>query len=122
MHAFYATGAEEKILPDACKVFKVSHGKITAKAITQTWKPWQRKLENLLMKLGCTTRTVNNLRILFNYPKRTYSYSSDATFDSFEKNFVKTARRWAKKQPPFYLNDENWGLKNEKLEEVILKP
>ena len=122
MHAFYAVGAEEKILPDDCKVLKVFHGKITSKAIIQTWKPWQQKLESLLMKLGCATRTVNNFRILFNYPKRTYSYSSDATFDSFERNFVKQARRWAKKLPPFYLNDENWGLKNEKLEEVMLKP
>lgn len=27
-----------------------------------------------------------------------------------------------KKRPPFYLNNKNWGLKNEKFEEVILKP
>ncbi|MBY0463067.1 MAG: hypothetical protein K2Q34_07795 [Alphaproteobacteria bacterium] len=122
IHALDGVGAKQEILSNKCKVFKVFHNKTTAVAIRQIWKPWQRKLENYLMRKGCTTRTVNNFRIFFNYPKRTFSYTAGALFDSFEKNFVKPARRWAKKHPPFYLNGKDWGLRNEKLEEVILKP
>lgn len=122
IHALDGVGAKQKILPNKCKVFKVFHNKTTAVAIRQIWKPWQRKLENYLMRKGYTTRTVNNFRIFFNYPKRTFDYTPGSLFDSFEKNFVKTARKWAKRKPPFYLNNKNWGLKNEKLEEVILKP
>ncbi len=63
---------------------------------------------------------MNDVRILFNYPKRRYAYAPEAIFDSFEKNFIKPARQWAKKIPPFYLNNENWGLAGEELEEQVM--
>lgn len=97
VHALHTAGAKQKILPKECKIFKTFHAKSTSRTITQIWKPWQRRIENYLIKNRLSTRVINNFRIFFNYPKRTFSYTSGVLFDSFEKNFVKPARKWAKK-------------------------
>ncbi len=71
----------------------------------------QRGVEPLLRRLGISTLCHS----LFNYPKRKFLYAKGGIFDSYEQNFIKTARRWAKNIPPFYLNDPEWGLVNENL-------
>ena len=118
IHGLHGSGFKEVILPDACRVYKIFHNNSTVRALQQIWKPWQKYLEKFLWRCKFSVEVINLARMYFNYPKRSFSYGEMAVFDSFEKNFVKRARRFAKKIPPFYLNDENWGLGREKLEEV----
>ena len=117
-HALNGLGARQVLLSDEYRVYKLFHSKSTSRAVEQIWKGWQKNLERVVHGLTKSNKAVNDVRILFNFPKRRYSYAPQATFDSFEKNFVKPARKWAKKLSPFYLNDENWGLAGEELEET----
>ncbi len=95
--------------------------KLAARAVTQKWIFHMKLLENLLMSMKIPKSFIIKLRILINYPKRVFSYAPKATFDSFEKNFVKQARKWAKKTPPFYSNGQDWGLAKESLIETQLE-
>jgi hypothetical protein len=122
IHALHGYGLREKILPDSCRVYKIFHNNSTVRVVQQIWKPWQKKLERILMRMRFSSFGINSFRIYLNYPKRSYSYASKAIFDSYEKNLVKRGRKWAKQKPPFYLNDENWGLGSENLEEVDVVP
>lgn len=120
VHALNGLGAKQILLSNDCRVYKVFHNKSTSRAVEQVWEPWQNFFEKTLCRLRCSSLIINNFRIIFNYPKRRYSYAPQVCFDSFENNFLKYARRWAKKTPPFYLNDESWGLKGEILDEQLI--
>jgi len=118
LHALKGLGCHEKILPEECKVYKIFHPRSTARSVQRNMDTsWVQKLDVFLNRWGFSGKTINSFRILLNYPKRSFSYAPNAIFDSFEKNFVKPARRWAKKRPPFALNRADWGLRNEKFEE-----
>lgn len=117
LHALNGLGSKQTLLPDDCRVYKLFHEKSTARSVEQVYKGWQKNLERIIHRLTKSNKAVNDVRVLFNYPKRRYSYAPGAIFDSFEKNFVRPARQWAKKIPPFHLNGENWGLGEEELEE-----
>jgi glycosyltransferase involved in cell wall biosynthesis len=119
IHALHGLGCEQRILPQDCKVYKISHNQSTASSVNSKMSSWQKHLESFLNK-KTNPKMVVDIRMLLNYPKRTFSYAPNATFDSFEKNFVKPARRWAQKTPPFHSNRANWGLKKENFEEKTI--
>jgi glycosyltransferase involved in cell wall biosynthesis len=120
IHALHGMGINETVLSSRYRVYKICHKNSTSRSVKQCHKPWHKSFELLLRKYGFSNKTIYDFRIHLNYPKRIYNYVPNAIFDSHEKNYLKPARRWAKKIPPFFLNDEHWGLKNESLEEVML--
>lgn len=120
IHALNGLGIKQEILPDSCRVYKFRNAKSTAIAVKQVWRPWQQKLEAMLFKYSNYNVAIN-FRMKLNYPKRKYCHAPEALFDSFETNFVRSARQWAKKNGPFYLNDEDWGLATEALEEIKIE-
>lgn len=122
IHALNGSGIQQVILPDECRVYKMFHEKSTSRAVNNIWLPWQKLLDRFLrLSFYQNNMPLLNMRLLLNYPKRSYSYAPEAIFDSFLTNFVKPARRWAKKLPPFYLNNEEWGLANIDLEETTIR-
>jgi hypothetical protein len=116
LHGLHGLGCYQTILPDDCRVYKIAHSKSTAHSVHQKWRWWEKYLDAYLTK-RCSIKIVNNTRMWLNYPKRQFKHIPGATFDSFETNFIKPARRWYQKKPPFYLNNEHWGLIGENLEE-----
>jgi len=122
VHALDGIGCRQQILSSECKVYKVFHDRSTTRAVRQNdLCLWQKIFETAGNCIMRNYKIVNSLRIFFNYPKRQFVYAPDATFDSFEKNFIQPAHRWKKKIPPYTLNNENWGLVNENLEEFVYK-
>lgn len=120
LHALEGMGLRQCILPSECKVYKFFHQKSTVQALQEKWKPWQKRLELRLLRASKTTECINQYRAFFNYPKRQFSYAPKMMLDSFERNFLKPARRWAQKIPPYYLNGPNWGLSKYQLEEKVV--
>lgn len=117
IHALHGMGCDQKLLSDEYKVYKISHNNSSVNVINTRKTAWQQSLERFMQKINYSPSSRVNMRILFNYPRRFFTYAPQVNFDSFEKNFVKPARRWAQKRPPFSLNNVHWGLINEKLEE-----
>ena len=118
VHSLYGMGIKQVLLPENCKVYKIFHEKSTARSLKVTWSKWQTLLDKVLMRFD--PQMALSSRMLLNYPKRHFSYAVDAKFDSFERNFIKPARRWAMGKAPFYLNDNQWGLADIEFEENIV--
>jgi hypothetical protein len=109
LHAVCATGTSEIELPPECRVYKVTHPSLFAVNVERHWNPVFKTLETLLEK-RCSTRTLNRVRSLLNYPKRRMRGREGILLDSFEKNFLSRAQKWARGKGPFHLNSPGWGL------------
>ncbi len=116
LHGVCATGALEQELPPDCRVYKIAHSSLFVLNIEQEWNPVLTALEDFLSK-RCTLRTKNRVRSILNYPKRKMRGRKGIQLDSFEKNFLSRAQKWARGEGPFYLNSLDWGLADVRLPE-----
>ncbi len=119
MHAAAANGVRECRWPDSCRVYKPSHGRMTASRVRQVWKPWQRRLDRLLAD-KVSEVTAHHVRTLLDYPRRRVLGVNSVLGPSFERNFVRPARRWAMGERQVPTQPENWGLADIPLEQRTL--
>jgi hypothetical protein len=108
LHAAAAYGAREVCLPDACVVFKITHGRLNANRSAFEWKPWQQRLDRFLVHRG-KERLAQRMRMWLDYPpRRAYGMLGP----SIERNFVARAERYARNDVSVPYNDANWGWGN----------
>lgn len=115
MHAAAALGAKECRLPSECRVYKPVHGNLNNRRVTQIWRPWQRKLEDYLLKKH-SSEAAHRARMLLNYPRRHVRGVEAVLGPSIERNFVWPATRWAAGETPVPTQPKDWGLAGEPLE------
>jgi hypothetical protein len=119
MHAAAANGVREHRWPDSCRVYKPSHTSMTASRVRQVWRPWQRIVDRLLAD-HVGEETAHKLRAMFDYPRRQVVGVNSTIGPSFERNFVRSAHRWAVGERQIPTQPPNWGLADEALEQRIL--
>jgi hypothetical protein len=109
LHAACAAGASEVELPPDCRVYKLAHKSLFVLNVEQHWNPILKALDEFLMRTT-STRTQNRVRGILNYPKRKMRGREGILLDSFERNFLSKAQKWARGEGPYYLNSHDWGL------------
>jgi hypothetical protein len=119
MHAAAAIGVEECRWPEPCRIYKPIHGNLNNARITQVWRPWQRRLEEYLLR-RYTGDVAHRARMAFNYPRRRMRGVDSVLGPSIERNFVRPASRWARGATPAPTQPANWGLSDQPLEERVL--
>ena len=119
LHAAYALCRCQAILPQDCRVYKLSHGLKTVARINQVWTSRSKRLEQALWRAQSTT-LVNLARALANYPRRKDRTIEGVLLDSYERHFVLPAFLWAHGFPFVRQNVGPWGLGDEPLPEVTL--
>jgi hypothetical protein len=119
MHAAAANGVQECRWPDFCRVYKPSHGSMTASRVKQVWRPWQRLLDRFLAD-KFSEETAHRMRTFLDYPRRRVVGVDSVLGPSFERNFVRPAHRWASGERQIPTQPENWGLADAPLEQRIL--
>jgi hypothetical protein len=119
-HGAVGGGARQENWPDPCRVYKPAHAQITARTTEPVFRAHERFLDALAARLGAA-RLRLRLRILLDYPRRRMR-GLPGTFPSYERNMLRPAQRWARSREPFWMNDENWGLAGESLEERTVSP
>jgi hypothetical protein len=119
LHAAYALCRCQAILPQDCRVYKLSHGLKTVARISQVWPSHWKRLERALWKARSTT-LVNLARVLANYPRRLDCTVEGVLLDSYERHFVLPAFLWAHGFPFVRQNLGAWGLSDAPLPEVTL--
>lgn len=113
MHAARALGARQCRWEPPCKVFKPRHGHLNNERITFVWRPWQRWLENVLLKFGGRPLS-HRARMLLDYPRRKVR-KVETLAPSIERQFVRPAHRWSKGALPQSRQPADWGLADEPL-------
>jgi len=116
LHGAATHGGDEVRLPNDCRVYKISHGKVNHKNVTPVWNIWARGLSALFRLMTSCPAQRAYLRGLFDIPRRRLVHLP-GTFPSFERNFYLKARHWHKKGKPVHLNSRNWGLGGVDLQE-----
>lgn len=119
MHAAAANGVRECRWPDSCRVYKPSHGGMTASRVKQVWRPWQRYLDRFLADRFSEV-LAHQVRTVFDYPRRKVVGVNSVLGPSFERNLVRPAHRWARGQRQIPTQPENWGLADVPLEQRTL--
>jgi hypothetical protein len=119
LHAAYALCRCQAILPQDCRVYKLSHGLKTVARINQVWTSRWKRLEQALWRAQ-STKLVNLARALANYPRRTDRTMEGVLLDSYERHFVLPAFLWAHGFPFVRQNVGRWGLSDVALPEVTL--
>ncbi len=119
LHAAYALCRCQAILPQDCRVYKLSHGLKTVARISQVWPSRWKRLERALWRAQSTT-LVNLARALANYPRRLDCTVEGVLLDSYERHFVLPAFLWAHGFPFVRQNVGPWGLSDVPLPEVTL--
>jgi hypothetical protein len=119
MHAAAALGVRECRWPDACRVYKPSHGNLSNARVSQVWTGWQRVLDKLLSE-RISQHAALRARIVFDYPRRKIRGVDSVIGPSIERNFVAPASRWALGDTPIPSQPENWGMADVALEERVL--
>lgn len=115
MHAAAALGIKECRWPSDCRVYKPVHGNLNNTRVTQVWRPWQRRLEDYLLRKW-TNVAAHRARMLLDYPRRQVRGVESVLGPSIERNFVLPATRWAAGGRPAPTQPEDWGLAREPLE------
>jgi hypothetical protein len=119
MHAAVALGIHEICLPPACRIFKGRHAHLFTNRISHVWSPLQYKVDRLLANLRWwRLQTIG--RSLFDYPKRKVRGVDSVLAPSIEHNFLRRAEEWAHGATPQLSQPEDWGLADERLEELVL--
>ena len=118
MHAAYALCGCEAVLPQDCRVYKLSHGLKTVDRIQQVWPSRWKRVEQTLSARSATLR--NLLRLTANYPRRMDRTFEGVLLDSYERHFVLPAFLWAHGFPFVRQNMGRWGLDGEVLPETTL--
>lgn len=119
MHAAAAIGVKECRWPDPCRIYKPVHGNLNNARVIQVWRPWQRRLEDYLLR-KYTADVAHRARMTFNYPRRRVRGVDTVLGPSIERNFVQPASHWARGNAPTPSQPANWGLGNERLDERTL--
>lgn len=119
LHAAYAVCRCQAILPQDCRVYKLSHGLKSVARMNQVWPARWKRLEQILWSTRSTT-LVNLARMLANYPRRVDRTAEEVLLDSYERHFVLPAFLWAHGLPFVRQNMGPWGLSDETLPEVTL--
>lgn len=114
MHAAAALGVEECRWPAPCKVYKPRHGHLNNARISFVWRPWQRRLEATLKRLGGTELALR-ARMSFDYPRRRVHRVESVLAHSIERQFVRPASHWARGERPRPTQPESWGLADQPL-------
>jgi hypothetical protein len=118
LHAAYALCGCEAILPQDCRVYKLSHGLSSAARVHQVWPSRWKLVEQILSSRSATVRNV--FRVIGNYPRRVDRTFEGVQLDSEERHFVLPAFLWAHGFPFIRQNTGTWGLGDEPLPEVTL--
>jgi hypothetical protein len=119
LHAAYALCRWQTILPNSCRVYKLSHGMRTVGRIRNTWLPGWKKWDEKLLAAERTT-LANLCRCIFNYPRRIDRTFEGVRLDAYERHFVLPAFLWAHGFPFVRQNWGTWGLGSQKLSETVL--
>jgi hypothetical protein len=119
MHAAAAVGVKECRWPDPCRIYKPVHGNLNNARTTQVWRPWQRRLEDYLLR-KYSDAVAHRARMIFNYPRRRVRGVDNVLGSSIERNFAQPASRWARGDTPAPTQPANWGLGDERLDERTL--
>ena len=119
MHAAAALGVKQCCWPAPCKVYKPRHGHLNNARITFVWRPWQRRLESVLTRIG-GVELAHSARMAFDYPRRKVHKIESFLAPSIERQFVRPASRWARGAHPVATQPENWGLADQSLTTRVL--
>ncbi len=119
MHSAAALGVRECRWPAECRVYKPVHGNLNNARITQVWRPWQRRLEDYLLRKR-SSEAAHRARMLLDYPRRRVRGVESVLGPSIERNFVWPATRWARGKKPMPTQPADWGLAQEPLETRVL--
>jgi hypothetical protein len=119
MHAAAAVGVKECRWPDPCRIYKPIHGNLNNARITQVWRPWQKWLEEYLLR-KYNNEVAHQARMTLNYPRRRVRGVDSVLGPSIERNFVRPASRWALGRKPAPTQRTNWGLADEPLDQRVL--
>lgn len=111
MHAAAALGVRECRWLGGAKVFKPRHGHLNNARTSVVWRPWQRKLEEILIRFG-GAELAHQGRMTLDYPKRQIK---SVLAPSVERHFVRPASRWAAGAVPVPTQPANWGLADREL-------
>jgi hypothetical protein len=114
MHAAAALGVRQVRWPVPCKVFKPQHGRLNNARISPVWRPWQRRLEEMLNRRN-RQDLAHMARMLFNYPRRKFHNVDQFLAPSIERQLAWPARRWARGKRPVPTQPRNWGLADQPL-------
>jgi hypothetical protein len=119
MHAAAAQGMRECRWPAPAKIYKPFHGNLNDARVVPVWRPWQRRLDAVLTRLG-SVELAHRARMRFDYPRRRIRGVESVLGPSIERNFVQPASRWTRHAPVVPTQPDNWGLADHPLEERIL--
>jgi hypothetical protein len=119
LHTAVGAGAEETMLPEECYVYKIDHDLLHDKRVSNiTWNHWGA-INLVMRKVGISKEAELSFRQWVNFPKRRISTVQGAVFDSWVRNFLARAQKWAQGIGPFYLNGPDWGLHGTELPECV---
>jgi hypothetical protein len=119
MHAAAALGVKECRWPAPCKVYKPVHGRLNNARVALVWRPWQRRLDALLTRVG-GLGLAHRARMMLDYPRRKVRAIDSVLAPSIERQFVRPASRWARGVLPVPSQPATWGLADQPLETRLL--
>ena len=119
MHAAAALGVRECRWSAPCKIYKPRHSHLNNDRISFVWRPWQRRAESFLTRLGGVD-LAHRARMAFDYPRRRVHSVDSVLAPSIERQFVRPASRWARGARVAYTQPRNWGLADQSLTTRVL--
>lgn len=117
LHAATTHNLTEVRLPDACRLYKPVHGKMSTSRVNLVWNGYARFISRLARVISRSARTRATIRGIFDIPRRKLE-GIEGTHVSFEKNFFMRVKNWRHASSPVTLNGPDWGLGNKDLEET----
>lgn len=120
LHAAHGAGAAQVLLAENCRVYKPCTGNPIAGRVTRAWRADWMIFYALMAVARVPQRRRLKARHRFNFPRRKVRGLPGVLFDSYARNFIARAQKWAGGKGPFYLNGLDWGLALENLEEKVI--
>ena len=119
-YASYVAGVKEVVLEAPLCIYHIDHDNQFNTRLVQEKLPLQKLLEPPFLPSGFNRKMVGLYRVIlttFGYKLKS-SVAGVATLDYSE--FLKMGRKMLAGKRTYVFNDENWGLRDENLEECII--
>ena len=119
-HMAYAAGAREVILNDNMHLYHIDHEDKFIDKIERTRLPYENWLSSFPLPIWFNSKIMGLYRMflsLFSYKLKSSVYGIP-TLDYTE--YRRIAREMVAGRRPYYLNDGNWGLGKDNLEECVI--
>lgn len=117
----YAAGVKEVILNEPMRLYHIDHEDKTTDRTKGIKLPLENWLSFPFLPAWLNNKIIalyRRLLTLFGYKLKSYVYNGVPTLDFAE--YRKMARDMVAGKRPYILNDENWGLGQETLEEFVI--